>query len=86
VAHLLRRAGAPLEQIQYTLGHRNIATTVIFMWTQLALLPGLARMDVHKLSPAGLPPGMQDLLVAAVAQERRLCRRVQSGGDVSLRE
>jgi integrase len=80
-AHLLRRAGAALEQIQYTLGHRNIATTVIFMWTRLALLPGLATVDVHRISRAGLSLDIEDVLLAALEEERRWCRRVQSGSD-----
>jgi hypothetical protein len=80
LAHLLRRAGAPLEQIQYTLGHRNIATTVIFMWAQLSLLPGLAGVDVHTISRAGLALDIQDGVVAAVVGERRTSSG-QSRGD-----
>lgn len=50
LAQMLRKAGAPLEQIQYTLGHENIATTVLYLGSKLELGKGLAAVDLIKLN------------------------------------
>ena len=42
LAQMLRNAGAPIEQIQLTLGHRTMATTVVYMWPVLKELPLMA--------------------------------------------
>jgi integrase len=65
LAQLLRKSGAPLEQIQHTLGHEKIATTVIYLGASLELAPGAAAVDKIALgmpatgpqTPQGAPGG-----------------------------
>jgi integrase len=45
LAKLLRSAGAPLEQIQYTLGHADIKTTMIYLGHHISLRAGEAAVD-----------------------------------------
>ncbi len=49
LAQLLRKSGAMLEQIQYTLGHEDISTTVIYLGSKLELGAGLAAVDQLQL-------------------------------------
>lgn len=50
LAQLLRKAGAMLEQIQYTLGHEDISTTVLYLGSKLELAPGMAAVDLLTIS------------------------------------
>lgn len=45
LARLMRTTGAPLEQIQYTLGHESINTTMRYLGSNLELGPGVASVD-----------------------------------------
>ncbi len=45
LARLMRRAGVPVEQIQYTLGHSNMTTTEIYLGGALEMAPGKAGVD-----------------------------------------
>jgi integrase/recombinase XerD len=45
LAQLLRKAGAPLEQIQHTLGHETLTTTMAYLGSRLELAPGEASVD-----------------------------------------
>ncbi len=45
LAQLLRKSGAMLEQIQYTLGHEDINTTIMYLGSKLELSPGVAAVD-----------------------------------------
>jgi integrase len=45
-ARLSRAGGASLEQIQYTLGHASIQTTMRYVGEQLELRPGRAAGDM----------------------------------------
>lgn len=45
LARLMRDTGAPLEQIQYTLGHEDINTTMRYLGSNLKLGPGVASVD-----------------------------------------
>lgn len=49
LAQLLRRSGAPLEQIQHTLGHSNINTTQVYLGASLELRSGDAAVDRIRL-------------------------------------
>lgn len=49
LAQLLRRAKAPLEQIQHTLGHASIATTQVYLGTAMELRRGAAAVDQIRL-------------------------------------
>lgn len=49
LAKLMRKAGAPLEQIQYTLGHENVNTTMRYLGSELVLEAGAASVDQIKL-------------------------------------
>lgn len=49
LARLMRKAGAPLEQIQYTLGHESIETTMRYLGSSLELEPGKASVDAIQL-------------------------------------
>lgn len=70
LAQLLRKSGALLEQIQYTLGHEDISTTVLYLGSQLELAPGVAAVDQLKLGPPG--PGLVDRITMALEAERAL--------------
>lgn len=45
-AKAMRAAGASLEQIQYTLGHASIQTTMKYIGEHLELRPGKAATDL----------------------------------------
>jgi integrase/recombinase XerD len=45
LAQLMRKAGAPLEQIQYTLGHETLTTTMAYLGSRLELGLGAASVD-----------------------------------------
>ncbi len=52
LAQLLRSSGAPLEQIQYTLGHESISTTTIYLGSKLEMGAGAAVVDQLDLEEA----------------------------------
>jgi site-specific recombinase XerD len=45
LAQMLRKSGAPLEQIQATLGHESIETTALYLGSKLELERGKASVD-----------------------------------------
>ena len=45
LARMMHRAGAGIEQIQFTLGHQHLQTTTIYLGTMLELAPGQAGVD-----------------------------------------
>lgn len=45
LAQMMRRAGVPLEQIQYQLGHAELKTTELYLGGTVELLPGKAGVD-----------------------------------------
>ena len=49
LAHLLRDNGAPIEQIQFTLGHESVVTTERYLGGKIKLKPGEAAVDRLKL-------------------------------------
>jgi site-specific recombinase XerD len=49
LAQMMRRAGAPLEQIQATLGHDSLNTTMIYLGSCLELGKGKASVDTLNL-------------------------------------
>jgi len=49
LAQMMRRAGAPLEQIQATLGHENLNTTMVYLGSCLELGKGRASVDTLDL-------------------------------------
>ena len=65
LAKLLRDSGAPLEQIQHTLGHTSIQTTAIYLGSDLKLAAGEASVDK-------LPFVMCDQKLLLREEERRL--------------
>lgn len=71
LAKMLRKSGAALEQIQYTLGHESIATTVLYLGSTLELGPGLAAVDLLKLTQNQvLPLETMDILTMHLEAER----------------
>jgi site-specific recombinase XerD len=76
LAQMLRKAGAPLEQIQFTLGHSHVGTTVIYLGSKLELEPGLAAVDMIALQPGfAAAPGMmtpatEDAVYSMLERER----------------
>jgi integrase len=48
LAQMLRKSGAPLEQIQATLGHESIETTTLYLGSKLELERGKASVDQLK--------------------------------------
>lgn len=50
LAQLMRKAGAPIEQIQMTLGHEGIATTERYLGGAIELAPGKAAVDLIQWS------------------------------------
>ena len=56
LAQLMRKASAPLEQIQYTLGHESIETTAAYLGSSLELAPGAAAVDSIPLRPYYIVP------------------------------
>jgi integrase len=49
LAQMMRRAGAPLEQIQHQLGHESITTTQLYLGSGIELEPGKAGVDLIPL-------------------------------------
>jgi integrase len=49
LAQMMRKAGAPLEQIQHTLGHESLVVTQVYLGSQLNLEPGKAAVDLIPL-------------------------------------
>jgi site-specific recombinase XerD len=72
LSQMMRRGGAPLEQIQATLGHAHLSTTSLYLGSALELALGAAnvdQLDLHRL-PAAKP-------VVPVAVRQRL-RRIKT--------
>lgn len=83
LAQLLRKAGAPLEQIQFTLGHADVATTVIYLGASMQFGKGEAAVDLLDFTPSikqhspgycDLPPKHQDMIECVLESERMAIR------------
>lgn len=70
LAQLMRKAGCMLEQIQYTLGHEDIATTILYLGSKLELSPGVAAVDSLKLTAGGYSKSDIDRITMALEAER----------------
>lgn len=69
LAQMLRKSGAALEQIQYTLGHESIETTMLYLGGKLELAPGLAAVDALRIDYHALLMGLEDERAAIGAEE-----------------
>jgi hypothetical protein len=83
---MLRKSGAHLEQIQYTLGHQNVSTTVLYLGSVLELAPGLAAVDTLKITSTRqrehcLSPESADILTMHLEAERAAVEVLQQAPE-----
>lgn len=52
LAHLMRKAGAPIEQVQLTLGHASVKTTELYLGGKLEIGKGEAGVDRIRMEEA----------------------------------
>ncbi len=76
LAQLLRKSGAMLEQIQYTLGHENISTTVLYLGSKLELSPGVAAVDLLAISNTSSPEVLDRITMALEAERASIERNI----------